>query len=64
MVAETCNKLSKGLSSGDKKSKTPEKVVKQLKYTMAFDGLTACDFKIFNESEYLCEEKAIPELSG
>jgi hypothetical protein len=62
MVAETCNKLRKGLSPGDKKNKTPEKVVKQIKYTVAFDGLTACDFKIFNQSSYLCEDIAIPEV--
>jgi len=62
MVAETCNKLRQGLSPGDKKSKSPEKVVKQLKYTVAFDGLTACDFKIFSESSYLSEELAIPEV--
>ena len=62
MVAETCNKLKKGLSPGSKKDKTPEKVVKQVKYTVAFDGLTACDFKVFNESSYLCEDIAIPEV--
>lgn len=62
MVAETCNKLRQGLSPGDKKSKSPEKVVKQLKYTVAFDGLTACDFKIFSESSYLSEDLAIPEV--
>jgi hypothetical protein len=62
MIAETCNKLRKGLSPGKKKDKTPDQVVKQVKYTIAFDGLTACDFKIFNESTYLCEDKAIPEV--
>jgi hypothetical protein len=61
MVAETCNKLRQGLSPG-KKSKSPEKVVKQVKYTVAFDGLTACDFKIFTEPSYLSEELAIPEV--
>jgi len=40
MVAETCNKLKKGLSPGRKYGKTSEEVVKQVKYTIAFDGLT------------------------
>lgn len=62
MVAETCNKLRKGLSPGDKKDKTPGKVVKQVKYTVAFDGLTACDFKVFSDSSYISEELAIPEV--
>lgn len=62
MVAETCNKLRRGLSPGSKKDKTPEKVVKQVKYTVAFDGLTACDFKAFTDSSYISEERAIPEV--
>jgi len=62
MVAETCNKLKKGLSPGKKKDKTPEKVVKQIKYTIAFDGLTACDFKIFDDPAYTNENLAIPEV--
>src|ERR1035437_6891124 len=62
MIAETCNKLKKGLSPGKKKDKTPDKVVKQVKYTIAFDGLTACDFKIFTDPSYTSEERAIPEV--
>jgi hypothetical protein len=62
MVAETCNKLRKGMSSGSKKDKNPGKVVKQVKYTVAFDGLTACDFKAFTDSSYISEERAIPEV--
>jgi hypothetical protein len=62
MVAETCNKLRKGLSPGSKKDKTPEKVVKQVKYTVAFDGLTACDFKVFTDPTYTSEDRAIPEV--
>ena len=62
MVAETCNKLKKGLSPGKKKDKTPEKVVKQVKYTIAFDGLTACDFKVFTDPSYTSEDRAIPEV--
>jgi transposase len=62
MVAETCNKLRRGFSLGVKKVKDPDNVVKQVKYTVAFDGLTACDFKVFNESTYLSEDIAIPEV--
>lgn len=62
MVAETCNKLKKGLSPGRKKDKTPDKVVKQVKYTIAFDGLTACDFKVFTDPCYTSEDRAIPEV--
>ena len=62
MVAETCNKLKKGLSPGRKKDKTPDKVVKQVKYTIAFDGLTACDFKVFTDPSYTSEDRAIPEV--
>lgn len=62
MVAETCSKLRKGLSPGSKKNKTPEKVVKHVKYTVAFDGLTACDFEVFTDSSYTSEERAIPEV--
>jgi len=62
MVAETCNKLKKGLSPGRKYGKTSEEVVKQVKYTIAFDGLTACDFKIFTDPSYTSEDRAIPEV--
>ena len=62
MVAETCNKLKKGLSPGSKKNKAPEKVVKQVKYTIAFDGLTACVFNVYTDPFYTSEDKAIPEI--
>lgn len=62
MVAETCNKLKKGLSPGRKNVETPDKVVKQVKYTIAFDGLTACDFKIFTDPSYTSEDRTIPEV--
>ena len=62
MVAETCNKLKKGLSPGRKYGKTSEEVVKQVKYTIAFDGLTACDFKVFTDPAYTSEDRAIPEV--
>lgn len=62
MVAETCNKLKKGLSPGRKNGKTPDEVTKQVKYTIAFDGLTACDFKVFTDPSYTSEDRAIPEV--
>jgi len=62
MVAETCNKLKKGLSPGRKYGKSSEEVVKQVKYTIAFDGLTACDFKVFTDPSYISEDRAIPEV--
>ncbi len=61
MVAETCNKLKEGLSPGRKKANNGAPV-KQIKFTAAFDGLTACDFKIFTDPTYTDEGKAIPEV--
>jgi hypothetical protein len=61
MVAETCNKLKEGLSPGRKKVNKGA-TVKHIKLTAAFDGLTACDFKIFTEPTYTDEGKAIPEV--
>jgi len=60
MIAETCNKLKEGLSPGSKK-KAGESV-KQIKFTAAFDGLTACAFNIFTDPTYTSEDKAIPEV--
>lgn len=62
MVAETCAKLKQGLAPGKKKDKTPERVVRLAKYTIAFDGLTACDFKLYTDPGYLSEDRAIPEV--
>lgn len=61
MVAETCSKLREGLSPGSKKgnSKAP---VRQIKFTAAFDGLTACAFDIFTDPKYASEDLAIPEV--
>jgi hypothetical protein len=61
MVAETCAKLKEGLSPGRKKANN-QVPVKQIKITAAFDGLTACDFKIFTDPTYSDEGKAIPEV--
>lgn len=61
MIAETCNKLKEGISPGSKKKngKTP---VKQIKFTAAFDGLTACAFDVFTQPMYTSEDRAIPEI--
>lgn len=61
MVAETCSKLKKGLAPGDKRASGGAKT-KQVKLTMAFDGLTACNAKLFTDSRYCSEDLAIPEL--
>lgn len=61
MVAETCNKLKEGLSPG-KKKKNDKASVRQIKFTAAFDGLTACAFDIFTDPKYACEDLAIPEV--
>lgn len=61
MVAETCSKLKKGLTNGSNKSNGNERV-KQIKYTIAFDGLTACCVELFTDKEYLSEDRAIPKV--
>lgn len=61
MVAETCNKLKEGLSPGKKKTNN-EAPVKQIKFTAAFDGLTACAFDVFTDPKYTSEDWAIPEV--
>lgn len=61
MVAETCSKLKKGLAPGDKRRNSDDKT-KQVKLTMAFDGLTACNATLYNDSCYCSEDLAIPEL--
>ena len=61
MVAEPCNKQKEGLPPGRKKANKGAEV-KQIKFTAAFDGFTACDFKIFTSATYTDEGKAIPEV--
>jgi hypothetical protein len=61
MVAETCNKLKEGLSPGKKKTNDGAQV-KQIKFTAAFDGLTACAFNVFTDKKYTSEDRAIPEV--
>ena len=54
MIAETCNKLKEGLSPG-KKKKNDKAPVKQIKFTAAFDGLTACAFDILTTPSILAK---------
>lgn len=61
MIAETCNKLKEGLSPG-KKKRNDKAQVKQIKFTAAFDGLTACAFDVFTDRKYTSEDLAIPEV--
>lgn len=61
MVTETCNKLKKGLTPGKKRSNGGGKA-KQVKLTMAFDGLTASNIELFTDAKYCSEDVAIPEL--
>lgn len=61
MISETCNKLKQGLTLGDNKSGGGERV-KMVKYTVAFDGLSACNVNLFTDPKYGSEDLAIPEL--
>lgn len=62
MVAEACTKLQKGMSVGKKKTKDPENLKKQVKYTMAYDGAGICLAELLTESRYLSEDIAIPQV--
>lgn len=62
MVAETCAKLKQGMVTGPRKVKTPDKIIRHAKYTIAFDGLTACDFDVYTDPRYLNEDRAIPQV--
>lgn len=62
MVAEACTKLQKGMSVGKKKTKEPENLKKQVKYTMAYDGAGICLAELLTESRYLSEDIAIPQV--
>lgn len=62
MVAETCNKLMKGLLVGKHTSRPGASGRKQVKYTMGYDGFSVNLAEIFTEQVYLSEDVAIPEL--
>jgi hypothetical protein len=54
MVAETSAKLRQGMCVGCKKDGK-----KQVKYTIAFDGLLPCGVQVFDTQSGLCEELTI-----
>lgn len=62
MVAETANKLQQGMIVGSKKKGENINDRKQVKYTLAFDGLLPVTGKIFTGQEYLSEDKTIPDV--
>lgn len=62
MVAETCNKLKRGMSAGQRPSKGAPR--KQVKYTMAYDGMLPECIRIFDRPTYLSEDMAMPEVLG
>ena len=57
MVAETSAKLLEGMCVGCKKDGK-----KQIKYTIAFDGIFPCGVEVFSEQNDLCEERTIPKV--
>lgn len=61
MVAESCNKLMRGMTVG-KKPASGKAGRKQVKYTMAYDGNGASLAKIFDEPSYLSEDIAMPSV--
>jgi transposase len=56
MVAETANKLEKGMTTGIKKDGK-----KQIKYTISLDGILPSSVKVFTEQAELSEDKTIPK---
>lgn len=56
MVAETANKLEKGMTTGIKKDGK-----KQVKYTISLDGILPSSVQVFTEQAELSEDKTIPK---
>ena len=56
MVAISSKLVDWGMRVGSKSNK------KQIKFTVGLHGSLPCDFKIFTESKYLCEDLTIPEV--
>ena len=56
MVAETANKLEKGMIMGIKKDGK-----KQIKYTISLDGILPSSVQVFTEQAELSEDKTIPK---
>lgn len=61
MVAESCNKLKQGMTVG-RKPASGKKSLKQVKYTMAYDGKGVSLAKLFDQPSYLCEDIAMPSV--
>lgn len=60
MVAETCNKLKQGFTTGRKAAAKEDR--KQIKYTMAYDGFAAKLAEVLCEPTYLNEDMAMPKV--
>jgi len=60
MVAETCNKLVKGIQNGSKSTDQNKK--RQIKYTMAFDGVAPKGCEVLTAQEDACEDIAMPKV--
>lgn len=56
MVAISSKLVDWGMKVGSKTNK------KQIKFTVGVHGSLPCDFKIFNEQKFLCEDLTIPEV--
>jgi transposase len=57
MVAETSDRLSKGMTVGRKKNGK-----KQIKYTIGFDGLFPCSVAVFSDQSSISEDYTIPKV--
>lgn len=60
MVAETCNKLRRGMTVGKKAQGKEGR--RQVKYTMGFDGFAVLMAGMFDSQSYLCEDVAMREV--
>lgn len=61
MVAETSNKLVEGFSMGINKGLDKDR--RQLKYTMAYDGLAVTAARVFTESKYSSDNAPISKVA-
>ena len=60
-LSETCNKLKEGFTVG-RKPRGGKEPVRQIKYSMVYDGFVARLTEVFNKATYLCEDVALPEV--
>lgn len=54
--------ISGRMEQGIKQCNQSKKSQKNIKYSVAYDGLFACDAKVFNEKQYVSEDIALPEV--